>query len=151
MRNIEIPELKFNNWKVWDDRESIKNCDFPGVYLIAISDENLRGKRIRWKHVSYIGMTNSVSGLKGRWNQFQNSIRGKRGHSGGNKIFSKLRHYEQWHNKLYVSAMPIICNVKTPSPNDQLKMGWVTFLEYEAFSKYNSSISDRTRPPFNTK
>jgi hypothetical protein len=151
MRSIELPELKFNNWKSWDEREVIENCEYPGVYLIAISDEELRGKKVRWKHVSYIGMSNSVSGLKGRWNQFQKSIIGKRGHSGGNKVFSQLNHYEQWRKKLFVSAMPIVCDVKDPTPNDQIKMGWVTFLEYEAFSKYNSSVSERTKPPFNTK
>ena len=151
MRPQKIPALKFCPWVKWSDREAIENSEYPGVYLIGITKKNLETQAPIYKDVVYIGMTNAQNGLRGRWYQFHRSINGKDGHSGGNTVFRDLGHYDQWQEKLFVSAMPIICNTVTPNQNDLLNMGWVTYLEYVAFADFYQSKDTDNRPKYNTK
>ena len=151
MRSIEIPELSFCPWVAWEDRRAIENSKYPGVYLISISEMNLVGVSPVYKEVSYIGMTNSQGGLRGRWSQFHSSIHGRKGHSGGNTVFEDLGNYRTWDKNLFVSGMSILCNTKTPDHSDLIKMGWVAYLEYEAFSAFYLSDSILKKPRYNKK
>jgi hypothetical protein len=151
MRQIEIPALKFSPWYTWDGRKNILQCDQPGIYLLAISYKNLTGSAVDWSDVSYIGMTNSQQGLLGRWQQFHNSIRGKDGHSGGNTVFRALGHYDIWTKRLFVAAMPVQCKVAKPTDDDLTKMGWVAYLEYEAFAECCRHSQKRCKPEYNTR
>ncbi|MET2989962.1 hypothetical protein [Herbaspirillum seropedicae] len=148
MRSIKVPRMKFCPWFSWEDRKDIPLSEMPGIYLLSITKKNLAGSLPDWKDVSYIGMTNSRQGLIGRWQQFFNSIRGTPGHSGGNAVFDDLKHYDQWDKKLFVAAMPIECNVVSPSKQDLIKMGWVAYLEYEAFAK---CVASNSKPKYNTR
>ena len=151
---IKIPTLKFSNWVLWHERKNLENKKFPGVYLIAISNKELSGKIPTYNEVSYIGMTNSKNGLYGRWSQFNRSIHGKTGHSGGNTVYKKLGHYDDWPKnlKLYVSSMPVECNTSKPTKDDLLKMGWVTYLEYNAFSEFMASHNtNQNKPEYNKR
>jgi hypothetical protein len=96
-------------------------------------------------------MTNSQEGLRGRWHQFFNAIRGKTGHSGGNTVFNALGHYDGWTQGLFVAAMPIECNVKNPDDADLIKMGWVAYLEYEAFAECCRNTKGHCKPKYNTR
>jgi hypothetical protein len=136
MRTIKIPELKFSNWMKWDERDGYELKYFPGVYIISVTNKVLSEKYPSWNDVVYIGMTISVGGLASRWRQFDRSINGKFGHSGGNSVYEDLGTYKKWRRSLYVGAMGIECNVEEPSEEDYIKMGWVAFFEYEAFSQY---------------
>ena len=151
MRNKEIPPLSFSPWFAWEDRSKVPLSKMPGIYLISITLKDLKGETTKWEDVSYIGMTNSRKGLLGRWQQFFNSITGKRGHSGGNKVYKNMGHYDDWDHKLFVSAMPIECNVKNPNNLDLIKMGWVAFLEYEAFAEFYNHFPKKVKPEYNTK
>lgn len=145
------PKLIFSKWYTWKGRNNFPDIKYPGVYMIAITDKNLSGTKPNFKDVKYIGMTNSQGGLCSRWNQFFRSIRGNRGHSGGNTIFSALGHYLKWNQNLFVCGMSIKCNTTKSSrtPNDLIRMGWVAFLEYEAISKFKKEIGKE--PKYNTK
>jgi hypothetical protein len=151
MRSAEMPELKFTPWVTWKNRKKIPLCEMPGVYLLAITRKNLDGQTPQWSDVSYIGMTNSRKGLAGRWHQFFNSIRGKKGHSGGNTIFGDLGHYSSWNKNLFVSAMPVKCDVTIASEQDLIKMGQVAYLEYAAFSVFRHHLPARRKPKYNTR
>ncbi|MGV8992169.1 MAG: hypothetical protein ACOH1Q_12290 [Thiobacillus sp.] len=70
-------------------------------------DKRLAGTEVDWSDVSYIGMTNSQQGLRGRWQQFSNSVHGKNGHSGGNTVFRALGLYDDWTQQLFVAALPV--------------------------------------------
>jgi len=90
-------ENKFSKWARWQDRNSLKNINYPGVYAIRISISNIENRKFSWhKEIVYFGMTNSISGLKGRLKAFDNTIKGKRGHGGADrfrykhKIYSKM-------------------------------------------------------------
>ena len=150
MRTISLPELTFSNWYQWNKRNQYSLRDYPGVYLISITDKpDLEGREPTFEDVVYIGMTNSRQGLKGRWQQFANAISGKRGHSGGNTIFRQKGHNTTWQAHLYVAAMGIRCDVRNPTDQDYLTMGWIAYLEYEAFARYYSAVGGH--PVFNTR
>jgi hypothetical protein len=151
MRSIKIPSIKFSTWYAWRLRKELPRKDFPGIYMIAITKKNLDGKKADYSDVVYIGMTNSKGGLKSRLNQFYSAIRGNYGHSGGNTIYRELGHYEDWTKKLFVCVMPIECNVISPEVNDLLKMGWITYLEYEAFSIFKKKKPRIGKPIYNTR
>jgi hypothetical protein len=151
MRPVMIPELQFGSWQPWAQRKSTVKGYLPGVYVISITNKELTGQPVDWADVSYIGMTRSQSGLAGRWKQFDDAIRKPTGmHSGGNSVFATFGPYEGWKERLFVAAMPIECNTWKPSVDDTLKMGWIGYLEYEAFAKYREHCKDRAlRPRFN--
>ncbi len=145
-RTIELPELKFSNWYTWDLRNEFPLKKYPGVYLITVNNQNdLHNTKIKWDQVVYIGMTNSKDGLAGRWRQFNRSIQGKSGHSGGKTVFKDLGCYDSWSFFLYVSAMGIECNVISPTSEDYIRMGWVAYYEYEAFSIFNKEVGDHPK------
>ena len=151
MRTIHAPTLSFGPWTMWEDRRSIANAHYPGVYLLRVGNQRFLGEKASIRHSHYIGMTNSQKGLLGRWSQFDRAIRGMRGHSGGNLIYSTLGHFDDWPKRLFVAAMPIICNSTDPSPADYKLMGLVAYLEYEAFSVFRRAHPRIRKPRFNTK
>lgn len=147
---MTIPELTFPPWVPWERRGTIPGVRLPGVYLVSISKKDLSGRRPHWSDVSYIGMTNSLGGLASRWNQFDRAIRGgKGGHSGGNHVFRTLGHPDRWDPSLFVTGMPIQCDVRRSAPADLRQMGLVTYLEYEAFARYREEVGGK--PRFNTQ
>ena len=56
---------------------------------------------------------------------------------------------KKWVEKLYVSAMVIECNVREPTSEDYIRMGWVAFLEYDGFAKFSTEIGGH--PKYNKK
>src|SRR5262245_5557493 len=59
--------MRFSNWVKFDQRDELRNLNYPGVYAIAISPRNIAGAQFRWiKEISYVGSTNPVGGLRGR-------------------------------------------------------------------------------------
>ena len=145
------PTLKFSAWIPWEDRHQYECRHMPSVYLLAISSKNLKGWSASYADTSYIGMTTARGGLISRWNQFDRSIQGKEGHSGGITIYRDLGNYKRWKRKLFVAAHPMQCNMhkNTRTANDLVRMGWVAFLEYKALAEYRKLMGKE--PKYNTK
>lgn len=147
-----MQELSFTKWVSWDKRNQIVGCEFPGVYAIAITVNDLSGSSFDYSYAQYIGMSNSLNGLKGRWSQLHQGIRGIRGrHSGGDTIFKELGHFEIWKKKLFVAACPVECSPFEATPNDLRLMGIVAYLEYEAFASFSENVADMNKPKYNKK
>ncbi len=143
-------EDKFSMWISWENRNKLHDLQHPGVYAIAHSDESLANNTFSWmEQIIYIGMTNSISGLKGRLTQFDNTIIGKTGHGGADRVLYKHRDYNKLTEKLYVSVRPFACNVKSHSPSDLRIMGDVVKFEYMCFAHYMDTFSEW--PEFNDK
>jgi hypothetical protein len=141
---------KFSNWVPWESRNNISNIHFPGVYLISITNSDLKNKKFNWiKEIKYIGMTNSILGLKGRLKQFDNTIIGKKGHGGADRVRYKHQNYNELVKKLYVSIVYFECDVKSLLPKDLNTMGDVTKFEYECFAKFVEYFD--LLPEFNNK
>ena len=66
----------------WDNRNEAVNINMPGIYAIAISDQNLEGDFSFSEKIVYFGMTNSQGGLRSRLKAFDNTIKDKTGHGG---------------------------------------------------------------------
>lgn len=143
-------EAKFSQWIPWEQREELSNIQFPGVYAIRISQQDISGRKFSWhKEIAYIGMTNGVSGLKGRLKAFDNTIRGKRGHGGADRFRYKHQNYNTLIENLYVSVAHFKADVTSNLPEDLLVMGKVALFEYQCFAEYVNKHGDL--PEFNNK
>ena len=140
----------FSNWSSWKNRNELKNIQCPRVYVIRISLRNIANRKFSWhKEIVYIGMTNGISGLKGRLKAFDNTIKGKRGHGGADRFRYKHQSYSQLVKKLYVSVAPFKADVTSITPKDLIVMGNVAKFEYQCFAQYVDKYSDL--PEFNNK
>ena len=143
-------ERKFTKWISWENRNSIEGIKFPGIYCIAISDIDLTEQNFNWiSEINYVGMTNSINGLKGRLKQFDNTIIGKTGHGGADRFRYKHENYSELVKKLFVSVCSFKCNVKSNYPKDLRIMGEVAKFEYDCFAIYSEKFN--SLPEFNDK
>ena len=141
---------KFTNWYKWEQRSSIGMNRVPGVYAIAISEEDISGQRYEFtSSIKYFGMTNSRSGLSGRLTQFDNTIKGKSGHGGADRFRYKHPDYARLTSQLFVSVAPFECNAGSSVPEDLEIMGEVARFEYLCFAQYVRKFG--SLPEFNDK
>ncbi len=94
-------------------------------------------------------MTNAITGLKGRLKAFDNTIMGKRGHGGADRVRYEYQNYSKLVKNLYVSVAPFKADVKSNQPKDLMKMGDVAKFEYQCFAHF-VGIHGRL-PKFNNK
>ncbi len=140
----------FSQWIKWEDRNSLNGIKYPGIYCIAISETDLSNQDFEWiSRITYVGMTNSIAGLRGRLKQFDNTIIGKRGHGGADRFRFKYENYQDLVDKLYVSVCSFECNVKSNDPKGLRIMGNVAKFEYDCFAEYVERFGDL--PEFNNK
>lgn len=143
-------ENKFSIWRLWLHRNEALGVEYPGVYALAYSTRNIAGKLFSWrKEIIYVGMTNAVSGLKGRLKQFDNTITGKTGHGGADRVRFKHRNYGKLVQNLYVAVVPFKCDVTSNEPGDLRKMGEVAKFEYLCFAHFAEKFGEL--PEFNNK
>ncbi len=140
----------FSKWKPTEKREELDGLDYPGVYALAISSESLLNKPFSLiKQIVYFGMTNSGNGLRGRLNQFHNTIIGKIGHGGAERFLFKYKNYYILKKKLFVSVNFAECDVISNKPEDLCRMGDVANFEYICFAEYAKKFG--RLPEFNDK
>lgn len=129
----------FSVWKIWDNREQLEGLAFPGVYVLAITDQSVEDKEFSWlEEIVYVGMTNSIKGLKGRLYQFDRTIKGYTGHGGAKRFRYDYSDYDILKSNLFVSARYFQCNNKIypPKAEDLLVMGDVAKFEYDCIAEY---------------
>ncbi len=141
---------RFTVWEKWHDRDELPGIKYPGIYAIAYSDNDLSKSDFSWrKEIIYVGMTNSLSGLKGRLKQFDNTIVGKTGHGGADRVRYKYPDYNALVPKLYVSVAAFECSPEKATSKDLLIMGDVEKFEYECFAHFQDIFG--RLPEFNDK
>jgi hypothetical protein len=125
----EMPNI--GPWIPWRDRQGIKGCDQPGVYLLG----QLNGvppKRVDAgaPEVIYVGETCDQN-LSKRWYQFNRSaFRQKSGHSGGSTFAEKFCQNQivvpfDW---LYVAAHPVDMEEPRRSAHIRYVERWLLWL-----------------------
>lgn len=143
-------EDNFTIWYKWENRNSATDIQYPGIYILAISDVDIANSSFSWiPEIVYVGMTNSISGLKGRLKQFDNTIIGKTGHGGADRFRYKHQDYAVLIRNLFVAVHPLNCDVKSNHPDDLDKMGLVAKLEYNCFAEFVRKFGEF--PEFNNK
>ena len=141
---------RFSRWIRWAHRNELKDLRFPGVYAIAISKSDLSSKKFTWaRNIVYFGMTNAVSGLRGRLKQFDNTIIGKTGHGGADRFRHDYPRHKVLIPLLYVSVVPFKCSVSKKTATDLMTMGDVAKAEYECFASYARAF--KCLPKYNDK
>jgi hypothetical protein len=140
----------FSRWVRWNDRRTLRGLGFPGIYALAISDADLSGERFSWiEQIVYVGMSNAVSGLKGRLKQFDNTIIGKTGHGGAERFRHDYPRHKELVPLLYVAVAPFGCDVTSNRPVDLRVMGAVAKAEYECWARYVTLF--KRLPKYNDK
>ncbi len=143
-------EERFSEWTPWQRRNDLGGLKYPGVYVIAHAIQPLVPKAFAWRNeIIYIGMTNSESGLRGRLKQFDNTIVGKRGHGGADRVRYKHRDYAVLSACLYVAVAPFECDVTAVTAVDLRMMGEVAQFEYLCFAVFVEQFGQL--PEFNNK
>jgi len=128
---------KFSKWYKWNHRKQIHDSHYPGIYILVVSPVDLSGKHFDWDlELSYIGMTNSKKGLAGRLRQFDNTIKGKKGHGGAARFRFVHQDYDLLADKLYVSVCAFPCDPSRLDPSDLEVMGEVAKFEYICFANH---------------
>lgn len=130
-------EQRFSVWHRWNDRSRIRDLKRPGVYVLALSSVALEGIPFSWlSDIIYVGMTNSVAGLAGRLQQFEDTVRDRRlNHGGADRVRGKYR-FSDLANKLYVAVACVRCDATTNAPADLRGMGRVVKLEYDCLAEF---------------
>ena len=147
--NMNI-EDNFSKWQKWENRKSMDGLSFPGIYILCLSVPDISCQPFLWSEsIIYIGMTNSKAGLSGRLKQFDNTIIGKEGHGGADRVRYKHRNYEKLINTLYISTRSFPCDITREDPEDLRIMGDVSKHEYDCFAEFKSQYS--RLPEFNDK
>ncbi|MDV5862200.1 hypothetical protein QM298_15095 [Pseudomonas mendocina] len=144
---------QFSTWRKWSDKDKYEGIQYPGIYVIAISTSDISGQEFKYlDQIVYVGMTNSVAGLKGRLKQFDNTISQTHWqHGGADRLLYENQNYERLVKKLYVSTAHWECNPKNPKASDLLLMGEVAKAEYETLAKCLRHRPCRQIPKYNDK
>lgn len=150
MADVDKMKNGFSEWAKWHERNRLARLTYPGVYAIALSDNDIAGKAFSWRpEVIYVGMTNAKGGLKSRLRQFDNTIKGGDGHGGGHRVRFKYPDYSRLTLKLYVSVHPYECDVKSNRPDDLRVMGDIAKHEYDCIAVFTEIFHQL--PEFNDK
>lgn len=140
----------FSSWHKWVKRNELKDIKYPGVYVLVYSEKDISNLPFDWiPNIVYIGMTNSIGGLKSRLQQFENTIKGKKGHGGAHRFRFKHKDYNELVNRLYVSVKSFKCDVNSIDKKNLLLMGKVAEFEYVCFAEYVEKYGHL--PEFNDK
>src|SRR3989344_3397510 len=142
--------MNFSDWTLWQNRNRLDNIKYPGIYILAHTHNDISGRRFEWlEEIIYIGMTNSKGGLNSRMQQFENTIIGKTGHGGAERVRYKHTDYKGLVCNLYVSVAPFQCDVNSNKAGDLLIMCKVAEFEYVCFAEYVNRFE--RLPEFNDK
>jgi hypothetical protein len=141
---------RFSRWIQWEGRHELDGLDYPGIYAIARSNDDLTGRAFTMREeIVYFGMTNSIGGLRSRLGQFERTISGGSGHGGAHRVRSRHPNYERLICKLYVAVSYTKCDVESTEPKDLLLMGDVARQEFECWALYVRKFG--RLPRFNDK
>jgi hypothetical protein len=141
-------EKRFSPWTRWCDRDKCEGLEHPGVYAIALRLRRPTKRQFSWlKDIVYIGMTNSLGGLRARLRQFDRTMAGKLSHGGADRVLFKNPDYSRFLQTAYVAVAPFKCNPSSRHPRDLRIMGDVARFEFRCFAEYAAKFGDL--PAFN--
>ena len=134
----------------------LQDGNYPGVYLLAYTDKDLKGEDIDLTDIFYVGMSNSRGGVKQRLKQFINGIEKDVPHSAGKRFreeytngipFSRMKPQKTF----FVASISIPCVVEKAkrTPKDLRKMGEVARLEYYVLAHIKEAL--KREPELNKK
>jgi len=139
MPHIPIDEIKsqFSGWVLLHERRAMQGIRTPGVYLLALSEDQPAPYRENQDSLIYIGETTRQTLLK-RLSSFERSCTSDRpGHSGGVSFRKSFPSTLEAKN-LWVSILPV--NLDNAHQNH----AYIKFVERALIWDY---VSKNNRPP----
>lgn len=153
---MNVSELISKKWVRLEKPDELDKCRFPGVYILSYSNLDLESKTIDIKDIYYVGMSNSLGGVKQRLKQFIRAIETGKSHSGGNRFFDKVNNKTPYSElksskKFFVQSLSLTCEVdkNKRKPEDLIKMGEVAKFEYEVLAYIKDKLGKE--PELNKK
>jgi len=125
-------------WYNWNNRNKIPKKNQPGVYFLAITNKDISSNEFSLiPEIIYIGMTISQSGIKGRLDQFERTMKRKNEtHGGAQRVRFKHQDYELFFKNLYVSVCSFPLSLRRDTPEDWKMKGECAKHEYVSFATY---------------
>jgi hypothetical protein len=143
-------ERRFTKWVRWTSRRDLRGLEFPGVYVIVRSSSDLSSRSFSWlEDIIYVGMTNGLSGLRGRLAAFDTTLRGRLAHGGADRVRYRFPGYAHLSRRLYVSVASFKCDPASISAEALRVMGNVARFEYLCLAYYMEKF--KKLPKFNDK
>ena len=129
-------ESSFSCWYHWTARGEYPGIAYPGIYVVSISSKDISGQAFTFRdEIVYVGMTNAVSGLRGRLTQFDNTVARRHcQHGGADRVLYKHQDYAALAESLYVALRHFKCDPTENTPSDLPAMGRVACTEYECMA-----------------
>jgi len=154
----QLVEGLFGN--VWvqlhKDYSKLTDSDYPGVYVLAYTDENLDGKSVKEDQIYYVGV--SHAGVRRRLKQFIMGLEDGGHHSGAKRFYFKVGNeipYLSLPDKktFFVSSISVPCTYPKSlrTPLDLQKLGVVAGLEWYVIARVKEKVPGGHEPPLNLK
>ncbi|HVS89223.1 MAG TPA: hypothetical protein VHF01_13510 [Candidatus Acidoferrum sp.] len=137
-----VQDLFSGTWVPIRDYRTLPDCKYPGVYLLAYTDENLIGQQVRTQDIYYVGVTQSCGGVRQRLYQFLCGLEKPVAHSAAMRFLSEVAAgtpYSQLAEKrqFFVTSVSVECQPRKTlrTPVDLQKCGIVAALEWYALAR----------------
>lgn len=154
-----LKRLLSQRWASFEsDLSAPKGSEYPGVYLLAYTSRNIAAKRVQLADIFYVGMSNSLGGVRQRLKQFRNGIEKNTSHSAGRRFFSEYSNGVAFskrrggsRKKLYFAFVSVRCTVEKArrTPADLRTMGRIAKLEYDVIAHLKEKLGEE--PKLNKK
>lgn len=124
-------------WTKWKSRKSIPQIKQPGVYFIALSDQDISGQSFRYiEEIIYVGVSISIKGVQGRLYQFKKAMEGRNGvHGGAERVRFKHTEIRKFFDRIYICVKPFPLTENDPVFNWKQK-GECLKEEYVSIATY---------------
>lgn len=132
-------KTRFTNWARWEYRAALEGLKYPGAYLLAIKKNGSPENANDWPdNICYVGMTNSLEGLKGRLGKLHRVISSPSGKNHGGAARIRFRHpdYAALSPGLFVCVEPFECDLRTDRPESREVRGRIAKHEYDCIAEY---------------
>lgn len=144
---MKVEELLKKKWIKLDNYKELPDSQDPGVYILAYTNKKLENADIKIEDIFYVGMSNSLGGVKQRLGQFINGIEKNIGHSAGMRFFKeymKNSSFSKSKQKMnfFVASLSIPCEVSKDkrTSSDLLAMGEVAKFEYSVLAHIKEKL-----------
>jgi len=128
-----------------EDYGKLADSEYPGVYVLAYTDENLIGRVVDEKHIYYVGV--SHVGVRKRLKQFIDGLEDCKHHSAAMRFFTDVAEktpYSRFEGKkkFFASSVSVPCTyLKTArTPLDLRKLGVVADFEWYVLAHVKEKV-----------
>lgn len=141
-----LKSLLASNWLLLqEDYGKLADSEYPGVYVLAYTDENLVGRSVEEQHIYYVGV--SHVGVRKRLKQFIDGLEDCKHHSAAMRFFSDVAEktpYSRFAGRktFFASCVSVPCTYlkSARTPLDLKKLGVVAEFEWYVLAHVKEKV-----------